>query len=163
MKNFDDFEIDPGLVEDINIELIDNEADNKSQDLLKVHLNIEDVETFLNNNPKFKLQLDTEIESLRVLIKMRKSDEITHDLLVKSIGMNPNNASLYKSLTSLQSSLLSIQKQMDETIKNIKSMLKNYQMELNFDNSDESEESQKSVIGLGSKGFIESMREKMGD
>ena len=39
-------------------------------------------ETFLKENPLFKKQVDKDIDSLRILLKMRKSDEVTHDILV---------------------------------------------------------------------------------
>jgi hypothetical protein len=95
---------------------------------------------------------------------MRKSDEIAHDLCLRSIGLNTNNASLYKSLTSIQSSLLSIQKQMDDTVKNINSLLKNVQLELNFDNQENTTQ-QNTEISVdatrGSKKFIEQMKKEL--
>jgi hypothetical protein len=120
----------------------------------------------MRRNPRLKERLDIELESLRVLIKMRKSDEITHDLCLRSIGLNTNNASLYKSLTSIQSSMLSIQKQMDETIKNINALLKNVQLELNFDAKNEEEITQISPqtnqnTTRGTKSFIEMMNKSI--
>jgi hypothetical protein len=97
---------------------------------------------------------------------MRKSDEIAHDLCLRSIGMNTNNASLYKALAGIQSSMLSIQRQMDMTVKNINTLLKNIQLELNFDASQPTQEAQQEIKNdpnttRGSKKFIEQMREEL--
>lgn len=156
-------EIDPtGISEDINICDIEEEAKNASFAVCKNLREVYFDEDFMRRNPRLKERLDVELESLRVLIKMRKSDEITHDLCLRSIGLNANNASLYKALTSIQSSMLSIQKQMDDTIKNINSLLKNVQLELNFDNKNDEPQSQdvsqnNHNITRGTKSFIEMM------
>ena len=54
---------------------------------------------------------------------------------MKSVGMNPNNGSLYKALSGIQKSMLNIQIQMDTTVRNINNLLKNVQVELNFEPS----------------------------
>ena len=139
-KDFDLEEsvVDPfieGLSEEIDIEAIEQEAKESSFAMCK---NLRDIyfdEEFIKKNPKFKERLDIELESLRVLIKMRKSDEIVHDLCLKSVGMNPNNGSLYKALSGIQKSMLNIQIQMDTTVRNINNLLKNVQLELNFEPS----------------------------
>lgn len=163
--DFDDIIVDPeGIVEDINITEIEDVAKIAAFAMCK---NLREVffdEDFMSRNPRLRERLEVELESLRVLIKMRKSDEIAHDLCLRSIGLNTNNASLYKSLTSIQSSLLSIQKQMDETVKNINSLLKNVQLELNFDNQ-ETNTQQNTEISTdatrGSKKFIEQMKKEL--
>jgi hypothetical protein len=98
---------------------------------------------------------------------MRKSDEIAHDLCLRSIGMNTNNASLYKALSGIQSSMLSIQRQMDDTVKNINNLLKNVQLELNFDNNQQNNTQGQQEIPLdsnttrGSKKYIEMMNQEL--
>lgn len=162
-----DLNIDPtGISEDINICDIEEEAKNASFAVCKNLREVYFDEDFMKRNPRLKERLDVELESLRVLIKMRKSDEITHDLCLRSIGLNANNASLYKALTSIQSSMLSIQKQMDETIKNINALLKNVQLELNFDNKNDEPQSQdlsqnNQNITRGTKSFIEMMNKSI--
>lgn len=165
-REIEDLFVDPeGIVEDINIADIESEAQEASFKMCK---NLRDVyfdEEFMRKNPRFKERLDVELESLRVLIKMRKSDEIAHDLCLRSIGMNTNNASLYTALRGIQSSMLNIQRQMDDTIKNINLLLKNVQLELNFD-SNENQNTQKENqsdpnITRGSKQFIEKMNQEL--
>lgn len=169
-KDFDLEEsvVDPfieGLSEEIDIEAIEQEAKESSFAMCK---NLRDIyfdEEFMKKNPKFKERLDIELESLRVLIKMRKSDEIVHDLCLKSVGMNPNNGSLYKALSGIQKSMLNIQIQMDTTVRNINNLLKNVQLELNFEPSNP-EQGQPEIpldknTTRGSKKFIEQMKEEL--
>jgi hypothetical protein len=154
------------IVEEINIDNIEEQAKQDSLDMCKNLREIYFDEKFMNDNPLFKKRLDVELESLRVLIKMRKSDEIAHDLCLKSIGGNSNNASLYAALARIQSSMLSIQKQMDDTVKNINMLLKNVQLELSFD-KETGEPDSSPVVGSdpnvtrGSKRFIQQMNEEL--
>lgn len=163
----DDLFVDPeGIVEDIDVSEIEEQANNASFAMCKNLREVYFDEEFMKNNPRLKERLDVELESLRVLIKMRKSDEIAHDLCLRSIGMNTNNASLYKALAGIQSSMLSIQRQMDMTVKNINTLLKNIQLELNFDANTPAQEAQQEIKNdpnttRGSKRFIEQMKEEL--
>ena len=167
-RDIEDLFVDPeGIVEDINIADIEEEAKSASFALCRNLREVYFDEEFMKNNPRFKERLDVELESLRVLVKMRKSDEIAHDLCLRSIGMNTNNASLYKALSGIQSSMLSIQRQMDDTVKNINNLLKNVQLELNFDNNKQNNTQGQQEIPLdsnttrGSKKFIEMMNQEL--
>ena len=167
-KDIEDLFVDPeGIVEDINIIEIEEQAKSASFALCRNLREVYFDEEFMKNNPRFKERLDVELESLRVLVKMRKSDEIAHDLCLRSIGMNTNNASLYKALSGIQSSMLSIQRQMDDTVKNINNLLKNVQLELNFDNNQQNNTQGQQEIPLdsnttrGSKKFIEMMNQEL--
>lgn len=162
--------VDPaieGLSEEIDIEAIEQEAKESSFAMCKNLREIYFDEEFMAKNPKFKERLDVELESLRVLIKMRKSDEIVHDLCLRSIGMNANNGSLYKALSGIQKSMLNIQIQMDTTVRNINNLLKNVQLELNFDSHEKQEGQPAAEVPLdpnttrGSKRFIEQMKEEL--
>ena len=160
--------IDPSeFAEEIDVQEIEKVAKEESFAMCK---NLRDIyfdEEFMKKNPKLKERLDIELESLRVLIKMRKSDEIVHDLCLKSVGMNPNNGSLYKSLTGIQKSMLNIQIQMDTTVRNINSLLKNVQLEFDFEkqqaqeNQPQSEVPSDPSITRGSKRFIEQMNAEL--
>ena len=119
-------------------------------------------ETFLKENPLFKKQVDKDIDSLRILLKMRKSDEVTHDILVRSIGQNPGNASLYRSLSEVQKTMLSIQTKIDDTIKSLNTFMKGYQMEINFNPQKEEGEEQEitTIATKGTKSFIENLKKE---
>ena len=65
-------------------------------------------EEFLKRNPNFRKRVDNDLESLRMLLKMRAADEVTHDVIIKAITANSSNASLYSALTKIQTTILQI-------------------------------------------------------
>lgn len=149
------------IVEPIDIEAINDEALRLAVSMVKNLSTVYFDEQFMEENPTLKKRIDSELENLRILFKMRSSDEQTHDILLYAITSSPKNASLYHSLTKIQGALLSIQKQIDDTINNINKMLKGYQLEMNFNKEQsESMSGSNSTIHRGSKTFIEEMRER---
>jgi hypothetical protein len=90
---------------------------------------------------------------------MRKADEVAHDILLKNIGNNPGNASLYRALTETQRTILNITSKIDETVQRLNAMMKAYQMEINFEPQQEAqpESGQQASIHRGSRSFIEDM------
>ena len=111
----------------------------------------------MSAHPMAKKRIDTELESLRVLIKMRKADEQAHDSIITAIASNSNNASLYRALTDIQKTILAITSKISETIIGINNILKGFQLEINFDKPAEPE----SDSTRGSKDFISKMRTEM--
>ena len=127
-------------------------------------------EEFMRDNPSLKKRIDSELESLRILIKMRKSDEITHDILLSAIAKNSSNASLYRSLTETQKTILSITSKINEIVNALNGLLKNYQLEIQWKEEtvtteEPSEEPSKDVrdIHKGTKSFIEHMNREEED
>ena len=59
-------------------------------------------EEWLKKNPTLRHRISVELESLRGLLKMRRTNEAAHDALVVAIGRNPDQGSLYKALTDMQ-------------------------------------------------------------
>lgn len=157
--DFDDLgglSIDEPIADAIYIDTdeISREAKNDSMFMLKDLAKIYGNEKFMAEHPEYKKRLDLELESIRMLLKMRRSSEITHDILVKQIGSNPNNASMYKALQGLQKSLLDIQTKLDETVKTVNNLLKNYQLELPFDQVEETEDGEtESISDHGASGL----------
>lgn len=149
----------------IDTDTIDEESTNSARELVDNLYNIYYDENFIKNNPKLKKRIDTELESLRVLYKMRMSDEITHDILLKAISNNSGNASLYRSLTEVQKAILSITTKINEIIEGLNQILKGYQLEIQFNEDNESsneqdEDSQEDVsVYRGTKDFIKKMIE----
>ena len=154
----------------IDTETIDNTSLKEAQDLIE---NLKDIYTdpeFMKANPKFSTRLKAEIEDLRILIKIRKSDEVAHDVLLCAIGKNSSNASLYRSLSDIQKTILSTTSELSSKIKDINSMLKGLQLELNFKQEqaelnqpkgDENTEQLDQNVFRGSKDFIKAMRGEM--
>jgi hypothetical protein len=121
-------------------------------------------EDFMRRNPTFKKRVDTDLESLRILFKMRRADEEAHDLLIKAITGNSGNASLYKSLTEMQKTIISITSKIGDIIEGLNTLMKGYQLELNFgDNEEEtttqSDNSDNPTVHRGTKEFITFMNE----
>ena len=148
----------------IDMDAIDNEADVESREFVKALRSAYYDDEFIRENPSFKKQLDSEIESMRILIKMRKADETAHDALIHAIEQNSSNASLYRSLSDMQKTILSITEKIDTCKTNLITLLKNYQLEINFkeDNyTNNDSEDTPSDTYRGTKEFIESMKSDM--
>lgn len=121
-------------------------------------------EEFMKSNPSLKKRIDSELESLRILIKMRKSDERTHDILLGAIAKNSSNASLYRALTETQKTILSITTKINDIVNGLNGLLKNYQLEIQWkeetvspEETSEDQEEEVRDIHKGTKSFIEQM------
>lgn len=158
--------IDPEEIINIDFEGMEESSIKEAEDMIinLSHLYYDD--EFMSRQPNLKKRIDADLESLRINLKMRKADEIAHDVCLKNISQNPSNASMYKSLTDLQRSILSITTKIEDTIAKLSTLLKNYQTEINFDQpgsvGDDEDGAQKhSNIHRGSKEFIEQMNADM--
>lgn len=165
---FEDVSLD-GIVdaeEIVNID-IDGIDDNSIIDARAMVENLSKFyydEEFMRSNPSLKKRIDSELESLRILIKMRKSDERTHDILLGAIAKNSSNASLYRALTETQKTILSITKQINDIVNGLNGLLKNYQLEIQWkeetvspEETPEDQEEEVRDIHKGTKSFIEQM------
>lgn len=155
--------IDGMQLVDIDLEGIDQSSKEDAITLIENLSRFYYDKDFMQRNPNFKKRVDADLESLRILIKMRKSDEIAHDLLVKAIAGNSGNASLYKSLSEIQKTIISITSKMGDIIDGLNNLMKGYQLEMNFDDPEpiETEDTIEQVGDTfkGSKDFIKSMNE----
>lgn len=168
IPDIDIFKDNSDIIDGLDVVNIDIEEIGKTADV-KAKLLIEDLakfyydEEFLKSNPNFRKRVDNDIESLRMLLKMRSADEVTHDVLIKAISANSGNASLYKALTTVQTTILQITTKIETIVNNLTSMIKGYQLELNFkaeqqlNNSNEDNEEEVLNTHRGSKSFIEQM------
>jgi hypothetical protein len=150
----------------IDIDAIGDEAEGKAKTLIEDLAKFYYDEDFLKANPNFRKRVDNDMESLRMLLKMRAADEVTHDVLIKAIAANSSNASLYRALTNVQTTILQITTKIETIVNNLTTMIKGYQLELNFKleqeqmKSDDEEEVTVDNISSqhrGSKSFIEQM------
>lgn len=111
---------------------------------------------FISDHPQIKRRIDDELESMRILLKMRKADEEAHDALLKAISSNNNNASLYKALTQIQGTILSVTTKIGEIVDRLNNMMKGYQLEIPYEHPEQQEAVQKKTY-RGSKEFIKQM------
>lgn len=160
-----DIEVDGLQLVEIDLEGINEEAKADAVALIDNLSKFYYDEDFMRRNPTFKKRVDTDLESLRILFKMRRADEEAHDLLIKAITGNSGNASLYKSLTEMQKTIISITSKVGDIIEGLNNMMKGYQLELNFgDNIEESNNSEEistdnPTTHRGTKEFITFMNE----
>lgn len=153
----------------IDIDAIGNEAEGKAKTLIEDLTKFYYDEDFLKANPNFRKRVDNDMESLRMLLKMRAADEETHDVLIKAIGANSSNASLYRAMTDVQKTILQITTKIETIVNNLTTMIKGYQLEINWkleqeqmlkeEHEDDSEMTIEDVSTQhrGSKSFIEQM------
>lgn len=164
----DDNVIDGLEVVNIPIEDISTEAEGKAKSLIEDLAKFYYDDEFLKANPNFRKRVDNDMESLRMLLKMRAADEVTHDVLIKAIAANSSNASLYRSLTTVQTTILQITTKIENIVNNLTTMIKGYQLELNFKyeneiTNNESNDAPETIedsptTHRGSKAFIEQMQ-----
>lgn len=153
--------VDPeNIMFSIDIDSIETESKDEAA---KIYKEIQDMyfdEEFMKLQPHLVSRIRQEIYSLYVLLKMRRSDEIVHELNLKSIAANPNNASLYRALNQTQSSILSIQTKIDDKVKDIQNILKDKQLSIDF-GEDTNIQEEDNTSFRGSKQFIEAMKKSL--
>lgn len=157
----DNLDVDGLQLVDINIEGINEEAKADAVALIDNLSKFYYDEDFMRRHPNFKKRVDSDLESLRILFKMRKADEEAHDLLIKAITGNSGNASLYKSLADMQRTIISITSKINDIVEGLNNMMKGYQLEIDFNNTYEKEDEIEPVLDnktfRGSKEFISMM------
>lgn len=157
--------LDPEQIINIDFDALDKDSSSEARNIIEAIAKLYCDETFLKKNPSFKHRIDADIESIRINLRMRKADEIAHDLCLKNIQTNSGNASMYKSLTELQRTTAALTTKIEETIEKLGVFIKNYQHELNFEddpekNGDDDDDDIPQNTGTtyrGSKAFIEAM------
>ena len=167
---FAEDQIDDGIfdsieVVNIDIDAIGDEAEGKAKTLIEDLTKFYYDEDFLKANPNFRKRVDNDMESLRMLLKMRAADEVTHDVLIKAIAANSGNASLYGSLTRIQDAMLKITTKIETIVNNLTNMIKGYQLEINWRTEQELDENNEAPTSIedvsnatrGSKAFIQQM------
>ena len=134
---FDDSTLGDDVVDGIDVVSIDIDTINsnavaKAKDMVDDLTNFYYDEEFLKENPNFHTRVENYRENLRILLKMRDSNEELHNILIKSIGNNPSNASLFMAQNKLQTTQSAILTKITECVDKLATIIKNYQLELNF-------------------------------
>lgn len=151
------FDIDGENLITIDLSDIDDSSIKDAKDMVNNLSQFYYDEEFIKNHPTIKKRIDSELESMRVLIKMRKADERAHDAILQAISTNNNNASLYRALTEIQKTIISITTKMGEIVTSLNNMMKGFQLEMNFDKNNDEEIEANQNTHRGSKEFIKSM------
>lgn len=151
------FEVDSENLITIDISDIDDSSMKDARDMINNLSQFYYDEEFIKAHPNIKKRIDSELESMRVLIKMRKADERAHDAILQAISTNNNNASLYRALTEIQKTIISITTKMGEIVAGLNNMMKGFQLEMTFNKNTEEEIEASQNTHRGSKDFIKSM------
>ena len=157
--------IDPEQIINIDIDDLDIKSKHEALQLITDISRFYYDKKFMEEHPTFKKRIDADLESIRINLKMRKADEIAHDILLRNIGNNPGNASLYRSLSEMQRTILNITSKIEETVQRLNNMMKAYQTEINFDAAESGAEpgadpgAAQQNVHRGGKAFIQSMSE----
>ena len=146
----------------LDMDLISNESNIMASSLISSLLRLYNNKTFVDEHPDFKKRIDTEIESLKRMYKLIKTDEEVHDHLAQSIAKNPGNASLYMSLTKLQEKIIQLDDSIKKTLDGLNKLCQNFQMELNFEATrkeadPENTHDETGIVTRGNKVFIDMM------
>lgn len=172
MKQFDiddnDFPIDSAGLEnivEIDLESINKDSEKEAKDILETVSSLFMDEKFKERHPQVRKRIKLELDTLRGLIKMRKTDEEAHDAIILAISENKSNASLYRSLAELQKTSIQISNKIHDTMDRLNNICKGFQLELPFeefkDEEDDSEEpNETSKVHRGTKDFIKEMIDK---
>ena len=158
-------------IEIVNIDMdsIETKSVERARDMVDDLANFYYDEEFLKNNPNFKKRVENYMEDLRLLLKMRDADEQLQDIIIKSIGQNPSNASLFMANTKIQTQISNLIKQINDIVEKLTNLIKGYQLELNFKQEQEAarkiqggEETEETLDDMntttrGSKEFIQKM------
>lgn len=167
--NESDLPIDGEDVYTIDMDLITKESNIMATSLISSVLRLYNNKEFVDEHPDFKKRIDTEIESLKRMYKMIKTDEEVHDHLVKAVSKSPGNASLYMSMIKLQEKITSLDGDIKRILDGLNKICNNYQMELNFEATkkgldEETSYDETGVVTRGNKAFIDMMNaEKDGE
>lgn len=131
-ENLGEDVVDGIEIVNIDLESIEEKSVTRAREMVEDLANFYYDEEFLKENPNFKRQMEIYKEDLRLLLKMKDADEKLQDILIKSIGQNPSNASLFMANTKIQTQISNLITKINETSSKLTNMMKGYQLELNF-------------------------------
>lgn len=145
----------PFEIDTLAIEL---ESEKEASHILQIVTSLFCDTNFQEQNPKLYALVNLELETLRGLLKMRKSDEKAHDALLAAISENKSNASLYRAMAEIQKTSISISNKIHDTIDRLNKACENVlkeQSTMLLENVATQEDN--SETHRGTKSFIQAM------
>lgn len=146
----------------IDMDALNTDSQKEADSMVRIVTDLFYDEKFRQEHPQAARRIEMEMETLRGLIKMRKSDEEAHDALLQAISENKNNASLYRSMAEIQRTSIAISNKIHDTVDRINKTCSDLTVATQMAEPDESEENKpkKAKAHLGTKSFIEEMTKK---
>jgi len=162
----DDLPVEPVIP--IDLDDLEDESSDLARRMIGDLNSLYGDEDILSKFPKTKARLDIEFDTLKSLIKMRKSGELCQENLLAGINQNPTSAALYASLGGMQRCSLQITGKINDTVDRINKIIKSFQTELDKTtgkmgtqpipiNEEEEDKSTGLRTYRGAKAFIKSM------
>lgn len=118
---------------------------------------------YIEKHPYIVCKIQTEMQSIRRLLKMLTINEKAQDSIIMAIALSMSKSTLYQSLTSLQNSTLSIQKQLDDVVTKLEDIFRMMQEECQktFEEKDKEDDGTGKMVIKGSREFIEEMTARL--
>ena len=118
---------------------------------------------YVDEHPYIVCKIQTEMQSIRRLLKMLTINEKAQDSIIMAIALSMSKSTLYQSLTSLQNSTLSIQKQLDDVVTKLEDIFRMMQEECqkSFEEKDKEDDGNGKMVIKGSREFIEEMTARL--
>lgn len=154
---------------DININVLDSIFENQINiDAAKIESDSAEISAKIfnqavdNNNwkeldPEIVSGLDSGLRSLKTLINMKKIDERVQMVILNAISNDNSNPTMYKSLSDIQKNLITLTSQINETIKNIRNIIKTHTYKIDNEQINEDSIDPNIYRCRGSKDFISKM------
>lgn len=152
----------------INIDLDKLDSDSRA-DARKMIDAITDLfydDDFKKTHPQAHKAIEMELETLRILIKMRKADEEAHDAILKAIAENKSNASLYRSMSDIQKTSIAITGKIHDTLDRLNKLCTELTSHIDLDDTGDGDPTDSpedtANIHRGTKEFIKDMESVAG-
>lgn len=142
----------------IDMDEVNSKAELQAKTIVERLSNYYFDEKYIKEHPYIPNKIASEMDNIRMLLKMLSVNEKAQDTLLMSIAINAGKGALYQSLTSLQSAMLNIQKQLEVTTNNIEDIFRTMQDECDKSFAEKDKEEDDGHITVrGSREFINMM------
>ena len=144
---------------DLDLQVVEEDTLNKAKNIVEKLSGYYFDEIYIKNHPYIPCKIETEMQSIRRLLKMLTINEKAQDSIIMAIALSMSKSTLYQSLTSLQNSTLSIQKQLDDVVTKLEDIFRMMQEECqkSFEEKDKEDDGNGKMVIKGSREFIEEM------
>ena len=148
---------------DLDLEKVESESATQAQFIVERLSGYYFDEKYVREHPYITCKIQTEMQSVRRLLKMLTINEKAQDSIIMAIALSMSKSTLYQSLTSLQNSTLSIQKQLDDVVTKLEDIFRMMQEECqkSFEEKDKEDDGNGKMVIKGSREFIEEMTARL--
>ena len=148
---------------DLDLQVVEEDTLNKAKNIVEKLSGYYFDEIYIKNHPYIPCKIETEMQSIRRLLKMLTINEKAQDSIIMAIALSMSKSTLYQSLTSLQNSTLSIQKQLDDVVTKLEDIFRMMQEECqkSFEKKDKEDDGNGKMVIKGSREFIEEMTARL--